>query len=256
MGGLEANRRKHSEEDGLLRSTRAEISGEDGRVAGPVANQIQHSEFEAFLESYFPEIDEEKFVKAVSETVIDEEWLEMVSRGESQSRREATVRGLVGCLVDDGDILDDCRRFLDERASSGTEEEGLLEMEEMLASSSGSVEHLIKMYREQVAVNNRRKSLLGKRLRERLAYQGYWTVLRAIDYDIESLFVKRKRKRKKKEGVDEKVRQALERRSEFVELFRDVSLLEDDYKDYEDLFDPTEDVDVDGCGIRPYDYFS
>lgn len=228
----------------------------DREEMGRMAGQIPYNEFEIFVEDYFPEVDEERFIKATSKTIIDEEWVESVVEHEKEYTRESIVRGLVGCLIDDGDALGECLEAFDEDGGVEFNAEDYLEVEEVLKSfCSRNVEDLIRLYRKQVAVNNKRKEVLEKKLKERLAYQGYWMVLRAIDSEMESLLSKKKGKKKKKEGGEEKMKEILERRNEFVELFKDISMLEDDYKDYEDLFDPKENVDAHEYGIIPYDYF-
>ncbi|AFN83882.1 hypothetical protein EROM_100660 [Encephalitozoon romaleae SJ-2008] len=260
MRGFENNDRRHEGRevsDGLLEHNGGEALNGGREAMGHMASQIPYNEFETFVEDYFPEVDEERFIKATSKTIIDEEWLEDIVEHEKEYTRESIIRGLVGCLIDDGDVLGGCLEDSDEDGDVEFNAEDYLEVEEALRSfSSRNVEDLIRLYRKQVTINNKRKEVLARKLRERLAYQGYWMVMRAIDSDMEGLLTKKKGKKKKKEGGEEKMKEILERRSEFIELFKDISMLEDDYKDYEDLFDPKENVDAHEYGIIPYDYLS
>ncbi|WEL39648.1 hypothetical protein PFJ87_10g00960 [Encephalitozoon hellem] len=242
-------------DDGRRKGAEA-ADGEGGPVQNTVY-QIPYGEFEAFVENYFPEVNEERFAKVVSKTIIDEEWLRDIVEHEKRCARESMIRRLIGCLIDDEDAPEEHSETVDGEGAVEFDVEDYLEVEEALESfSSGNVEDLVGLYKKQVNINNKRKEILEKKLRERLAYQGYWMVLRSIDSEMERLLLKKKGKKKKKDGEKEKIREILEKRSEFIELFKDVSVLEDDYRSYEDLFDPEENVDCRRHGIMPYDYFS
>ncbi|KAL7344879.1 hypothetical protein P7C64_10s3g16960 [Encephalitozoon intestinalis] len=232
-----------------------EISDGDSAAIENTSRQIPHSEFEAFLKDYFAEADEKKFNQTVLRTPLDEEWLEEIVGKETECAREAMIKGLMGCLIDEGDILNGFSEVLEEEGSAEMEVEDCIEVEKTLRSFSlENIRDLVRLYKEQVSINNKRKDLLRKKLKERLAYYGYWMVLRAIDSEIEDL-VSREKGRKK--GIEEeRAREVLEKRSEFMELFKDFSVLEEDYRNYEDLFDPKENVDASRHGVFPYDYFS
>lgn len=245
---------------GLARSSAGEeVPACEEAAANAPGNQIQHKEFEDFLEGYFEEVDEDKFNRIISRTEIDETQLARAEKGEGgRWRWDSAVRGLVGCLVDDGNILEDFNELVRE-ARKNTEtvgDEDLFDAEEILEllSPDGGAD-LARLYREQVSINNRRKEVLRAKLEERLVYQGCWMVLRAIDSDVEELLRAKRGNRRGREGPEERLAEAVGRRQEFLELFCDSLLLEDDYMGHKDLFEAGKDVDARRYGIEPYDYF-
>lgn len=230
------------------------------------ANQIPHQEFSSFVEEYFGEIDEDRFKRMVWPTEIDEGWLSRVTGYERcyEGHQELMFRSLVGCLVDresvsvpegpggmGGDLCTVESKAFCENRLEFFRENGVLE-----AFSNNHVEEVVELYRRQVEVNNKRKRTLEEKLRERLVYPACWGILRTIDTEIDNIFIRSKRHRRKKGEFDEEaVREVLEKREGFCNVFGDMFRLEEDYKDYEDLFDPGDDVDAKEYGIEPYSYF-
>ncbi|KAM0672875.1 hypothetical protein OCOL_000142 [Ordospora colligata] len=107
------------------------------------------------------------------------------------------------------------------------------------------------LYKKQVIVNNNRKAVLEKKLKDRLKYFGYWEILRSIDEEMENLATNKKRSR----CIEERIIDVIDRREQLLSLFADIDALESDFEGYEALFDPAEDVDCREYGIERIEYF-
>lgn len=236
-------------------------------AAEKTIDQTSHQDFINFAESYFQEMNEERFNRVVSPTEIDTKWLdEMLSYEKCYDKhQEVMVRNLTGCLIDQEEIsvpdADGNLFYGDEMVGAAVfdgddgctffSQNSVLE-----AFSTNYIDNLVQMYKRQVAINNSRKEILAKKLRERLVYPAYWAAMRPIDTEVDNVFAKRRRYKKRKiEPDDEPIREILEKHERFTELFSDVAKLEEDYTSYEDLFSLDENVDAKVYGVEPYDYF-
>ncbi|KAH9411401.1 hypothetical protein HK407_05g09190 [Ordospora pajunii] len=167
------------------------------------------------VNEYFGEMDAEVFAAVISRTMIDDK----------------------SCIYDAQSKCNGlCSHVCEDTSSS---------------AFSDDICHIEMLYRQQVAINNKRKALLEKKLKDRLKYFGYWEILRSIDEEIEGLATKKKRNR----SIEEQIVEALGRRQQFLSLFASIGALENDFEGYEALFDSTEDVDCRKYGIERIEYF-
>ncbi|KHN69664.1 hypothetical protein CWI42_050680 [Ordospora colligata] len=180
-----------------------------------VNNQIDHQVFLDIIQEYFVEMDAQAFEAVVSKTVINDTLC--------MNQVFNNSNDLCSYLCDDtpSDVFSDNIRCI-----------------EML-------------YKKQVIVNNNRKAVLEKKLKDRLKYFGYWEILRSIDEEMENLATNKKRSR----CIEERIIDVIDRREQLLSLFADIDALESDFEGYEALFDPAEDVDCREYGIERIEYF-
>lgn len=213
------------------------------------ANQVPHQEFAGFCEDYFEEIDAECFERLVLPTEIDDDWLCRIAGldGEYEEHHSILVRSLAGCLVEESMDGGD--------AEGGGEPEFFVENKVLDAFSNGHIERLAEMYRRQATTNNSRRRVLGEALRERLVYPAYYNAMRMIDGEIEAMYVKKKKSKKKSDLDEDAMREVLEKRAEFYALFGEIGAQARDYEGFRSIFDAGDDVDARMYGVEPYDYF-
>jgi hypothetical protein len=226
--------------------------------------QIPQQEFQAFMEEYFGGVDEENFRSIVRQSST-EDIGRMPSYGESYEQyRDLLMRNLVGCLIAERDVemeeieVADRIEHVEGSMFGDLDVNPFFSQNKVLESfSNKSLERLMELYERQVESNNRRRRLLEEKLRGRLLYMAYWSSLRAVDAELDSILARAKKSKRKKLDFDvESVKNVLDRRERFIRLFQNERSLEDDYARFEDLFDPSENVVPPAeYGIEPFDYF-
>jgi hypothetical protein len=229
-------------------------------------DQIPHQEFQAFVDEYFEEIDESVLSSVVAPSSAEDVG-KIFDYSEYYERyHDLLVRNLVGCLIVSRDVdvgeadAGSKTEHVEGSVFGDWDQHPFFARHKILECfANKSLGRLIGLYEEQVRVNNKRKKVLEKRLKDRLVYMAYWNSLRVIDAEVDTMLsrAKKLKKRKKLEFDTDSIRHVLDKRERFTGLFRSESLLADDYSRFDDLFDPGENVvPPPEYGIEPLEYFS
>lgn len=161
-------------------------------------NQISHISFENFVEKYFKEIDYSSFEYITKTRHIN---LNIKSETNEISNKEM----LISALIDDTefDKNESMERYLKINNTVADDECDYINsginafFEENKIQAQVEDNEILRMYKEQIAINNRRKAVLKDNLKRRMIYKSYLAAFKVIDDAMVKLYLKRIKNKKK-----------------------------------------------------------